>query len=359
MLNVDQLSRFDLIAAACQVLLLVVTTGTIVIYLSKRSGNRKSNIFFAALLSAFGLCIAVLVLEHLGLSASYPRLRYLPIWMTWSIGPAWFFYVKLTLFPAYRLRATDIKHAVMPAAQLVYYGVCFVTGTDALRREFLFGFAASTYEELIFFGSVLGYLFAAYRYLRFRAREIGDRPIRWDYWRVKQLRHAQRVLVVLLVFNFMFVAYNFVVTQTSGTGLLHLRGFYASSSLSFGLILLYLLRGVAHRQHFSAMVPLKVLAKAAETPEARLQMLMREGLGYRDPNAHEVRVARSIGVAPGELGPIVNSLGAASWSAYLRTLRIGEVARLRGRGVPLRAAVLEAGFPALRAAERALRLRRD
>ena len=356
-LHLQQLSRFDLLAAGCQLLLLAITLATVVVYLIKRSGNRKANVFFAVVLSSFGLSIGALVIEHLGLTGLHPRLRYLPIWMTWTIGPAWFFYVKLTLFPAYRLRATDIKHAIMPASQLVYYAYCFAVGADGLRQDFLFGFAASTYEEFIFFVSVLGYLFAAYRYLRFRARAIGDQPLRWDYWRVKQLRHVQRVLVALLIFNFGFVVYNFVITQTSGTGLLHLRGFYASSSLSFGLILLYLLRGVAHRQHFSAMVPRGVLAQAVpaarDAPAQRLETLLTLGRGATDPNVHAVRAARSVGVPPSEIDGLARQLQGVDFEGYVRSLRLAEVARLRADGRSLYQATLEAGFATRRAALRA------
>ena len=171
----------------------------------------------------------------------------------------------------------------------------------------------------------------------------------------------QRVLVVLLVFNFGFVAYNFAVEQVSGAGLLHLRGFYASSSLSFGLILVYLLRGVAHRQHFSAMVPAEALGAFAKThgrdagPANLLRILMEDGAGSRDPNAHEVRVARSVGVEPLALDRLARVLGAEGIVAYVRGLRVAEVVKLRAEGVSLRAAILEAGFSSRRAALGALR----
>ena len=362
--DLPHLSRYDLVAAALQAGLLVATLATAAVYLVKRSGNRTANLFFALLLMAFAGCIGALVLEHLALTTRYPSLRYLPVWLTLTIGPAWFYYVKLSLFPAYRVRWSDAKHAVFPISQLLYYGYCFLAGVDGLRGEFLFGFAASTYEEALFLLSVFGYLLGAYRYLRFRARAIGERPWRWDYWRVRQLRHVQRVLVVLLVFNFAFVAYNFAVEQASGAGLLHLRGFYASSSLSFGLILLYLLRGVAHRQHFSAMVPAEALAAFAKTrhagagPGHRLRALLADGAGYRDPNAHEVRIARSVGVTPGGLDALARESGAADLTAYVRGLRLAEVARLRAAGRSLRVAILEAGFGSRAAALRAFGGRR-
>ncbi len=355
MFELRHLSRYDLIAAGLQAGLLTVTIATAIVYLVKRTGNRTANLFFVLLLTAFGLCVADLILEHLAVTARHPRLHYLPIWLTWTIGPSWFYYVKLSLFPAYRLRRTDLKHAVFPVSQVLYYVYCFVSGADGLRRPFLFGFAASTFEEFIFLTSILGYLFGAYRYLRFRAREIGEDQLRWDYWWVRQLRHIQRVLVVLLVFNFTFVVYNFVVAQSSGVGVLHLRGFYASSSLSFGLILLYLLRGVAHRQHFSAMVPARVLTQVANESVGRLRDLMQNGRGYRDPNAHAVRAARSIGVEPDEIAGLVVALGASTWSSYLRHLRLAEVARLRERGVAMGSAMLEAGFSSRAEGVRALR----
>ena len=359
LINLAELSRYDIVAAALQTGLLCVTLATIVVYLSKRSGNRTANYFFVLLLLAFGACIGDLILDHLGLQVRYPRLRYLPVWLTFAIGPCWFYYVKLSLFPAYKLRLTDSKHAVLPVSQVLYYVYCFWSRSDGLSQEFMFGFPASTFEEALFMASVLGYLLGAYRYLRFRARDIGEATVRWDYWWVRQLRHIQRVLVVLLVFNFSFVVYNFVVEQTVGTSLLHLRSFYASSSLSFGLILLYLLRGVAHRQHFSAMVPPDVLAKAATAPGERLRILMETGRGSRDPNAHEVRAARAIDVGPEALSEIVRDAGATTWTSYLRGLRLRDLAGLRDQGIPMREATLMAGFASRAAALRALNLRHE
>ena len=138
------LSRYDLLAAALQIGLLGITLATALVYLVKRSGNRTGNRFFALLLAAFGGCIAALILEHLGLPARFPRLRYLPIWLSLSIGPAWFYYVKLSLFPAYLPRWSDLKHAVFPISQLLYTTVtasgvgpmvCGGSSCSVLRRR--------------------------------------------------------------------------------------------------------------------------------------------------------------------------------------------------------------------------------
>lgn len=356
--HLAELSRYDLLAAAVQGFIVAAALATAVLYATKRSGNRSSNVFFALLLASFGLSVTALVFEHLGLAARYPRLRYAPLWYTWTIGPAWFFYVKFSLFPAYRFRWSDLKHFVAPVVQFLTYAVVFsadlLDGAEGPVR--VGGIRATTIEEVVFLASVGGYILAAYRYLRYRAREIGDARLRWDYWKVRLLRRSQRVLVILLAFNFVFVAYNFAAEQASGFGLQHLRGFYASSSLSFGLILLYLLRGVAYRQHFYPQVPRAAFAATVAEPATRLRSLIVGHGGFRDPDLHRVRVARAIGVLPGQLDELARTIGGGSgWWAWILGLRAEEVARLRRSGKSLRAACLEAGFASRRAALRALR----
>ena len=353
-----QLSRYDLVAGALQLALATGALGLAGVYLAKRSGNRSSNVFFALLLAAFALSIGTLVLEHFGLTMRYPRLRYAPLWLTWTIGPAWFYYVKFSLFPAYRFRVTDLKHFVAPVAQLLAYATAFAGLWQVRDAGPVAGLRLSTVEEAVFLLSVGGYLFGAYRYLRFRAREIGARPLRSDYWKVKLLRRSQRVLFVLLTFNFAFVFFNFYSVATTGLGLLHLRGFYASSSLSFGLILVYLIRGVAYRQHFYPLVPPEVLARVSAHPAERLRHLLVDGGAYRDPDLHEVRVARAVGVRPSALDALAREGSAVGgWLRWVRDLRFGEVTRLRRGGHSLRVAALEAGFASRRAAVRAFRRR--
>ena len=341
-----------------QSILIVLALGTAFGYFTKRSGNRSSNVFFALLLLAFSLSIGSLVFEHLGLPAKHPALRFVPLWFTWTIGPAWFFYVKFSVFPSYRWRWTDAKHFLVPASQAIYYTAVFYGGLGEVVPEVIFGVKATTLDEVIFLLSVFGYLFAAYRYLRFKAREIGNRTLRWDYWKIKLLRRSQRILVALLAFNFIFVVFNFTTVHQSGVGLLHLRGFYASSSLSFGLILLYLLRGVAYRQHFYPQVPIEEIEKVGASHSDRLEELTIVQNGFCDPDLHEVRVARAIGVAPEKLDELVKEKGYRGWWSWIQDLRLKEISRLRKtRKVTLRKAALDVGFSSQRAALRAFKKR--
>ena len=350
------LSRYDLLAAALQAGLVSLALGTAVIYLVKRSGRWSANVFFAVLLVAFALSITTLVLEHLALTARYPRLRYVPIWLTWTIGPAWFYYVKFSVFPTYRWRWTDAKHFAFPLLQAGYYTVVFFGALHQRTPGEVFGVATTTLDEGIFLGSVLGYLFAAYRYLRYRAREIGAAPLRWDYWKVRLLRNAQRILILLLAFNFVFVAWNYTTERAYGIGLLHLRSFYASSSLSFGLILLYLLRGVAYRQHFYPQVPPAVALAASDDLAERFRAILVRHHGYRDPDLHRVRLARSIGAEPATLDELARAesrargLPVATFDRLVTALRKADVLRYRRAGLALREAVLQAGFGSQRVA---------
>ncbi len=314
--------------------------------------------FFSLLLVAFSFSIGSLVFEHLGLPAKHPSLRFVPLWFTWTIGPAWFFYVKFSLFPSYRWRWTDAKHFIVPAAQAVYYTIVFFGGLGEVVPETVFGIRATTLDEVIFLMSVFGYLFVSYRYLRYKAREIGEQRLRWDYWKVQLLRRSQRILFVLLTFNFVFVVFNFTTVQQSGVGLLHLRGFYASSSLSFGLILVYLLRGVAYRQHFYPQVPIDDLAKVGDSASDRLDALTITHKGFCDPDLHEVRVARAVGIPPQQLNELAQEKGYKNWWKWIQSLRLREISKLRkSKPISLRKAALDVGFASLRVALRAFRKR--
>lgn len=356
--HLASLSRYDLVAAILQAALIILALGTAFGYFTKRSGNRSSNVFFALLLLAFSLSIGALVFEHLGLPAKHPSLRFVPLWFTWTIGPAWFFYVKFSVFPSYQWRWTDAKHFLLPAGQAMYYTAVFYGGLGEIVPETIFGIRATTLDEVIFLMSVVGYIFSAYRYLRYKANEIGSQPLRWDYWKVKLLRRSQRIIIALLAFNFVFVVFNFTTVQQSGVGLLHLRGFYASSSLSFGLILLYLLRGVAYRQHFYPQVPVAELERVGKTPSERLEALTITHRGFCDPDLHEVRVARAVGIAPEKLNELAKERGYRGWWPWTEALRLKEIARLRkSKKVSLRKAALDVGFASQRAALRAFRKR--
>lgn len=322
---------------------------TALVYLFKSSGNIQSNRFFAMFLLALWSCMLWLITVHLGLSDYILALKVPPIWPTWLIGPAWFYYVKYAVFPSYTLRKTDLKHFILPVVQIVFHAQKFLMSLGGKSSGFTSIFEVSTHtiEEFVFVLSMFGYLFASYRYLRFKAKAIGNRKLNWNYWKIRQLRNVQRILIVLFTFNFLFVAYRYFVYQFSGNNLLEIKSYQATLSLSFALFLLYVLVRVAHRQHFWPIVPTDQMTQIQSVKE-KFDVLMRKELCFLDPDLHEVRFARTLGVSPNEIAALISQTSLENWDHYIMTKRLQYMKSLIDKGMPIRKAILNVGFSDLR-----------
>ncbi|NUO00142.1 MAG: hypothetical protein HUU01_05955, partial [Saprospiraceae bacterium] len=95
------------------------------LFFLKRSGERRANACYGLLLIAMGLTLLHNILLISNVFVHYPRLQFLPIYFTLSFPPLLFYYVKLTLYPAYRLKRSDIKHFILPIGQVLFFFAIF------------------------------------------------------------------------------------------------------------------------------------------------------------------------------------------------------------------------------------------
>ena len=91
------------------------------LFFLKRSGVKRANFFYGLLLICIGGTLLHNIIYVVGFYDSHPSWKFFPIYFTLSIPTLLFYYVKLSLYPAYRLRGTDIKHFLLPVAQWLFF----------------------------------------------------------------------------------------------------------------------------------------------------------------------------------------------------------------------------------------------
>ena len=207
------------------------------LFLFRKSENKRADVAFAALLLAFaGTCLHhVLALQ--GIYDRAPDLLFLPVYLTLSLGAALFFAVKLRLFPAYRFVGTDAKHLVLPAGQLLYFAVLFFFFSPEFRQNLGRKFYSPFYggiEMGLYIATFYAYLFAAYRYTQFRIaalrkKQQGGQPL----FEAFVLRRMLRVMIVLFWVNSAYIVIDFVMYELLSLNMHDFRGFTRFGDLSF------------------------------------------------------------------------------------------------------------------------------
>lgn len=92
-----------------------------VLFFLKRSGSRQANAFYGLLLITFALTLLHNILDFSGVYERFPRVKFLPLYYTLAFPTLLFYHVKLSLYPAYELRVTDIKHFILPVLQFLFF----------------------------------------------------------------------------------------------------------------------------------------------------------------------------------------------------------------------------------------------
>ena len=83
----------------------------------KHSGDRRANFLYGTLLLAGGLTQLHFLLDFTGYFRRSPDLQYLPIYYSLWLPVLLFCYVKISLYPKYQFRWSDLKHLSLPIGQ--------------------------------------------------------------------------------------------------------------------------------------------------------------------------------------------------------------------------------------------------
>ena len=158
------------------------------LYFLKRSGDQRANYLYGTLLLAGGFTQLHFLLEFIGQFEVRPYLRYLPIYFSLWLPVLLFSYVKISLYPEYRFRWTDLKHLSLPVGQTLYF--ILIWTIPELRHEegryFYNPFYGGLEQALYLMGWPL-YVFFSVLYLRRARRHLKTRSLPRQHWYLRKL----------------------------------------------------------------------------------------------------------------------------------------------------------------------------
>lgn len=214
------------------------------LFLLKRSGEKRANASFAFLLLSFAFTLLhnVFVIAHV--YESYPRLRFLPIYFTLAFPPLLFYYVKINCYPAYHFRWTDAKHFVLPGGQFLFFLVLFllpVSVKSQYDRHFYNPFYGA-FEQFLYLSTFYAYLYFAYRYVIQRRRQEKKSPVHHADT-MKRVLYLEKLLQILFFFfciHTAFVIADWASYEFLNINLRAVRPYAAMGALSFASLVYWL-----------------------------------------------------------------------------------------------------------------------
>ncbi len=231
-------------------LLLALTGGLLyglgvgVLFFLKRSGEKRANTFFGFLLLAFSLTLLHNVFIITGFFEAFPRWKFLPIYYTLAFPPLLFYYVKLNCYPSYGLRWTDLKHAMLPFGQFLFFFILFlmpVSYKAGIDRNFYNPFYGA-FEQFLYLSTFYAYLYFAYRYVVQRRRQAQARAKQqpWTWKRVVYLEKLLQILFFLFCIHTFFVVTDFTSYELLNINLRAVKPYAALGALSFAALVYWL-----------------------------------------------------------------------------------------------------------------------
>ncbi|MEM8583480.1 MAG: hypothetical protein AAGF87_04380 [Bacteroidota bacterium] len=137
------------------------------LFFFKRSGHLWANRAFGALLLLGAATQLHYLLDFSGSFTDHPHWRFWPFYFTLWLPVLLFYYIKLTLFPRYRPRISDLKHLALPIGQTFYFILIWlfpdIRHPDG--RWFYSPFYGGFEQALFLFGLPM-YLIFSFQYFR-------------------------------------------------------------------------------------------------------------------------------------------------------------------------------------------------
>ncbi|MEO0731702.1 MAG: hypothetical protein AAFZ52_02630 [Bacteroidota bacterium] len=204
----------------------------------KRSGEQRANRLYGTLLILGGFTQLHFLLDFLGWLETYPILRYLPIYYSLWLPVLLFSHVKISLYPRYRFRWTDLKHLSLPIGQTVYFILIFLI--PALRHEGGRSFYNPFYggvEQALFLAGWPLYVFFSALYLRRKRRQLRRRSLPRLQWYLRKL--LKGCLLFILAYAILAGA-DFLATKYYWADLRAQPWYKSVQALSYTVLLLWL-----------------------------------------------------------------------------------------------------------------------
>ena len=202
-------------------------------------GFTNINYFYGSLLLAIGFTLLHNIFVIGGIYESHPRLHFLPIYFTLALPVLLFYYVKLCLYPAYRLKKSDVKHFILPVLQFLFFVLIFFSPLEfktKLDRHFYNPFFGA-FEQFLYLVNFTAYMYFAYRYILQRQKSvIKERATR----QILYLKKLVQILFVLFVINAIFIVGDFAGYELLNVNLQTVKPYAALGALSFAALAYWL-----------------------------------------------------------------------------------------------------------------------
>lgn len=222
-----------LVAVMAAIVLQCLSIG--VLFFFKRSGVKRANYFYGILLIAIGLTLTHNIFIISGIYNLYPGVKFLPIYFTHTLPVALFYYVKLCLYPAYRLRGSDVKHFILPVLQLVFFVALFFTSVEfkgKIDRHFYNPFYGA-FEQFLYLVNFFSYMYFAYRYILHRQKSVVKAKARRQILYLKKLI---QILAVFFIIHTVFIVGDFAGYELLNINLQTVKPYAALGALSFAAL---------------------------------------------------------------------------------------------------------------------------
>lgn len=208
------------------------------LFFLKQSGERRANRLYGTLLLLGALTQLHFALDFGGYLVRNPDLRFLPIYFSLWLPVLLFSHVKISLFPGYRFRWTDMKHLALPIGQTVYFLLIWLF--PALRHEqgrYFYNPFYGGLEQALFLAGWPMYVFFSALYLRRRRAMLGARSLPRLLWYLRKL--LKGVLLFILAYAVLSGA-DFLAHKYLWTALRSQIWYAGAQALSFTVLLLWL-----------------------------------------------------------------------------------------------------------------------
>lgn len=225
-------------------------------YLLRQNSRKKGDLSFSLLLFAFAFTLFNQLFILTNFYKENPKWLFLPIYFTLSFGPLLFFAIKLWLYSNYNFKKSDLKHAILPVFQFIYFIWLFFHSTEIKQswdRNFYSPFYGAM-EMCLYIGTFYAYLYSAYRYIRYKNVSLRHSKNDSAKRQVLVMKRLLQVLFILFWINSGYIVADFVVYEVLKYDLHSIKGFTRLGDISFGMIGLWIAwwgwRNLIGRKHF-------------------------------------------------------------------------------------------------------------
>lgn len=208
------------------------------LFFIKQSGDARANRLYGALLILGASTQLHFALDFGGYINRDPRLAYLPIYFSLWLPVLLFSHIKISLYPRYRFRWSDMKHLSLPIGQTIYF-LCiwlFPSFRHEGGRYFYNPFYGGIEQALFLAGWPL-YVFFSVLYLRRKRGQLARRSLPRLLWYIRKL--LKGVLLFILAYATLSVA-DVLAHKYLMTGLREQYWYAGAQALTFTVLLLWL-----------------------------------------------------------------------------------------------------------------------